>query len=83
MMSFSVIVRTYKEKKLIEICLGKFFSQQFSGDLAVIPVDSYSTDETTEIARQFATKIFYLPFSPARSINYGIERSKGEYMIVL
>jgi len=81
--SVSVIIRTYNEEKFIKIYLGKVFSQQFSGDLEVILVDSYSTDKTIEIARQFDTKIFYLPFSSARSINYGIEGAKGEYVIVL
>jgi rhamnosyltransferase len=83
MMSVSVIIRTYNEEKYINNCLERVFSQQFSGDLDVILVDSYSTDKTTEIARQFDTKIFYFPFSSARSINYGIERSEGEYIIVL
>ncbi|HEX76373.1 MAG TPA: glycosyltransferase family 2 protein [Dehalococcoidia bacterium] len=83
MASVSVIIRTYNEEKFIRTCLERVFSQQLSGDLEVILVDSYSTDKTIEIARQFDTKILYLPYSSARSINHGIERSKGEYVIVL
>jgi len=81
--SISVIIRTYNEERYIKTCLGKVFSQQFPGSFEVIVVDSYSTDKTIAIARQFDTKIFYLPYSSARSIDYGIERSEGEYIIVL
>jgi len=83
MIAVSVIIRTYNEEKSIGTCLEKIFSQQFAGDFEVIIVDSYSTDRTIDIARRFSTKILYLPFSSGRSINYGIERSEGEYVIIL
>ena len=83
MTSVSVIIRTYNEEKSIRACLQRVFSQKFDGDFEVIIVDSYSTDKTIQIARQFDTKIFYLPFSSGRSINYGINKSTGGHVIIL
>lgn len=82
-MKVSVIIRTYNEERWIGTCLQRVFSQDFDGDIEVIIVDSYSTDKTIEIAKQYDTKIVYLPYSPGRSINYGIENSDGEYIIIL
>lgn len=79
----SVIIRTYNEERWIGTCLERVFSQEFDGDFEVVIVDSYSTDKTIEIAKQYDTKILCLPYSPGRSINYGIERSDGEYIIIL
>ena len=82
-MKVSVIIRTYNEERWIGTCLQRVFSQDFNGDIEVIIVDSYSTDKTIEIAKQYDTKIVYLPYSPGKSINYGIENSDGEYIIIL
>lgn len=81
----SVVIRTYNEERWIGTCLERIFSQEFEGDFEVIIVDSGSKDKTVEIARQFNTKIFDLPgpFIAGWAINFGIERSGGEYIVIL
>jgi len=82
----SIIIRTYNEEKWIGECLRNVFSQKFNNNLECIIIDSDSTDRTVEIAKQFDVKIFNLPkdaFSFGKGINYGIEKSSGEYIVIL
>jgi len=54
----SIIVLTYNEENNIRRCLESI--KDFTGEIFVL--DSLSTDQTLEIAREYTTKIFQNPF---------------------
>ncbi len=62
----SVIILTYNEEQNIRACLE---SVKDMAD-AIFVVDSYSTDKTLEIAREYTDNIFQHPFD-----NYAVQRN--------
>ncbi len=86
-MMVSVIIRTYNEEKLIGQCLASVFTQEIDDDIEVIVVDSGSTDKTVEIVGSFkdviVTQIPQKDFTFGYSLNIGIERCKGEFIVLL
>ena len=61
MIEISVLVLTKNEARNVGACLEAIFSQQTSAEFEVIVVDSGSSDETLEIARQYPAKIYEIP----------------------
>ena len=80
-MRISAVIRTYNEAHLLRNCLGILAEQP---DLDVIVVDSYSTDNTVEIAEKYNARIIqHYPFTHGSSLNVGISASKNEYIAIL
>ena len=84
----SVIVPAYNCAPYLHEALTSVLSQSRSGfDLEVLVVDDGSTDDTQSIVRSYgdAVRYFIIPHSgfPGRVRNYGIERSRGEYIAFL
>ena len=83
----SVVMRTLNEGEEIGKCLKILFEQEIDDKIEVVIIDSDSNDRTREIASQFKNvKIFNLgnkSFSSGGFINYGIERAKGDIIVVL
>jgi len=80
----SIIITTKNEEKNIGNCLESIKSQSYpQQNIEIIVVDNNSTDKTKEIARQYTKNVFN--FGPERSAqrNYGIEKSKGKYVMYL
>ncbi len=81
----SIIIRTYNEERCLYECLDKVFKQT-GESFEVIVVDSESTDNTVNIAKQFDVKLVSIPkkeFTYGRSLNVGCSAAKGEYLIFL
>jgi rhamnosyltransferase len=81
----SVIVRTKNEEKWIARCLSAL-AQQASVDFEVIVVDNVSADATLDIVGQFDAEVVTIPddqFTFGRSLNLGIEASKGEFLAMI
>ncbi len=77
--NISVIVTCYNEGKNIRRCLEKL-----DGFGEVIVVDSFSTDSTMEIAREFPVIIYQRPYvSAAKQKNWAISLVKNEWVLVL
>lgn len=78
----SIIITTRNEEKVIENLL-KSIKKQFSSKKEIIIVDNNSTDLTKKIARKYTDKIFN--FGPERSAqrNYGVNKSKGDFILIL
>ncbi|MBZ0093870.1 MAG: glycosyltransferase family 2 protein [Sulfuricella sp.] len=76
----SVIILTYNEKPNIRTCLGSI------ADLTddIIIVDSFSTDETLDICKEFGCRIFQNPFiNQAHQFNWALDQVVIKYDWVL
>lgn len=77
--NISVLVITYNEADRIKKCLE---SVQWADEIIVI--DSFSTDEIVDIARQCRAEVFqksWLGFSAQR--NYGLDLCHGKWILIL
>lgn len=70
-MSCSVLILTKDEAKNIESCIR---SANFSDDIVVF--DSYSTDDTTELARKAGARVYQHPFE-----SYGAQREAARRQV--
>jgi len=81
----SILVRTYNEEKFLGLTLESIFAQQ-GVRFEVIVIDSGSTDNTIEIAKEFDVRIFQIAqedFSYGRSLNIGANLSRGSIVVNL
>lgn len=81
----SIIVRTKNEQKWIGRCLAAIMRQAVA-DYEVILVDNASTDATLEIVRRFDVRVVNISdedFTFGRSLNLGIEASRGEFIAMV
>lgn len=70
MSCISVIVLTYNEEHNIRYCLESV--KDLAGEIFI--VDSYSTDKTVEIAKQYTDKIYQHPFeNQAQQLNWALD----------
>ena len=86
MIEISVLVLTKNEARNVGACLEAIFSQQTSAEFEVIVVDSGSSDETLQIARQYPVKIYEVPlgtFHHARTRNHAASLAQGSYLVYL
>lgn len=80
----SIIVRTKNEERWIAKCL-KQIKQQTYKNFEIILVDNCSTDKTIEKAQSVGVdKVVNInDYLPGKSINAGIEVSKGDYIVLI
>lgn len=82
----SVIIPTYNCQHLIKDCLESVKKQTYK-NIEIIVVDSFSTDKTPEIARNYGTvysfgrdpkqkNVFAVPFQR----NFGMNKGRGDYL---
>ena len=82
----SIIIRTLNEGKYLGRLLSSIYSQNCKYTFEVVLIDSGSTDKTLEIAKSFKCRITYIDkkdFSFGRSLNRGIEFSRGKYLVFI
>ena len=86
MSKISIIIRTYNEENFIGNLLTSISKQRFK-DYEIIIVDSGSTDNTLKIVRNFKNikviEISSREFSFGRSLNIGIRKAFGEYIVFI
>ena len=85
-MDFSFVIRTYNEGKYIRETLERIEKQKGNFSKEVIIVDSESTDNTVKIAEEYNCKIIKIPqknWSWGKALNTGIEKAKGEFIVIL
>ena len=86
----SIIVLTYNAEKYIENCFRSVFAQTYR-NIELIVIDNASKDKSVEIIKNIIrnTKIQVQIIENKINIGYvggnnlGIERSKGEYVVIL
>ena len=84
--SVGVVIRTLNEQQLIQQCLETLMKQDGGFDLDIVVVDSGSTDATVELATRHGARIVEMQaatFDYSASLNLGIERAHGEFLISL
>ena len=82
----SIVIRTLNEAKHLPSLLSSIRSQIIKMSYEIVLIDSGSTDKTLEIAQAFRCKITHISkkeFSFGRSLNKGIEFSKGKYLVFI
>lgn len=83
----SIVIRTLNEEKHLPELLQKIKQQdQSKMQVEVVLVDSGSTDKTLEIAKKFKCRITHIKkenFTFGRSLNYGINFAKGDYLVFI
>src|SRR5438270_9163997 len=86
MMEASVVIPTKNGASSIGDCLEAVYSQEGTGRLEVVMVDSGSTDRTLEIARKYPVRVEEIPadeFHHARTRNFAASLATGEYLVFL
>ncbi len=87
MTEVSIIIRTLNESRYLGRLLEQIHCQQVRGlNLETIIVDSGSTDDTLEIARQHGCRILHIrkqDFSFGRSLNVGCDAAAGKYLVLI
>lgn len=78
----SVIVTTKNEEANIERFL-KSVSIQTYKPLEIIVVDNNSTDKTKAIAKKYTYKVFNIGPERSAQRNLGVQKAKGEYVVIL
>ena len=78
----SVIVTTRNNERTIEKCLQSIKNQTYP-NIELIVVDNNSTDQTPQIAKKYADRFFTKGPERSAQRNYGVEKSKGEYVYIV
>jgi glycosyltransferase involved in cell wall biosynthesis len=78
-LDISAVIITYNEEKNIRRCLE---SLRWAREIVVI--DSYSSDKTVEIAREYTNQVFLHPFEGyVKQKNYALDRASSEWVFSL
>jgi glycosyltransferase involved in cell wall biosynthesis len=78
----SVVLPTYNSASTLEKCLDSIVEQTYRS-IEVIIVDSYSRDDTVEIANKFPSTVFRTRQLRSAARNLGAKNAKGEYLIFI
>ena len=80
----SIIIRAFNEEKYIDRLLNGIL-QQTVKSVEIILVDSGSRDATLSIASRYPVRIVHIrpdEFTFGRSLNLGIEKARGEFIVL-
>ena len=80
----SIIIRTKNEERWISSCIKAINSQSYK-NFEIIIVDNSSKDKTVSKAKKLGVKkiVKIKKYLPGKSLNLGIENSKGDYIVCL
>ena len=86
-MLFSIIIPVYNRPQEVDELLESLCTQTFN-DFEVVVVEDGSTEKCEEVCQKYTNRLtlhyHFKPNSgPGPSRNYGAERSRGEYLIIL
>ena len=84
-MQFSIIIPTYNYAQFVQRAIDSALAQT-GEDFEILVVDDGSTDETTEILKQYQDKIQIISQENkgvAVARNHGAEKANGEYLLFL
>jgi len=86
-MNLSIVIVTWNSEEFIRNCLDSIFLSQGNFTSEVIVVDNGSSDETAKIVEQLYPQVNLIQnkknLGYAKANNQGIEKAKGEYILLL
>lgn len=87
-LSFSFIIPVYNRPNEIEELLQSFSKLKFSGDYEIVIVEDGSTDSSELVVKNYNSLLnisyyFKENSGPGDSRNFGMEKAKGNYFIIL
>jgi len=85
-MQLSVLIRNLNEAKSLEQTLFSLKRQCTDFEYEVVVIDNESDDNSVEIAKHLGCKVYTLrraSFTFGHALNYGIEKCKGEIILIL
>lgn len=88
LIKLSLIVPVYNRPDEIDELLESLTKQDFEKDYEIVIIEDGSSESSEEIVKKYASELpisyYFKPNSgPGASRNYGMERAKGNYFIVL
>lgn len=86
MKKISIVIPTKNGGAVFEEVLWGIRGQKFEGEVELVVVDSGSTDGTVKKAGEYGARIIEIPpgeFNHGLTRNYGIEKSKGDFIVLL
>ncbi len=78
----SIVIPTFNSEKTLAKCLESIRNQTYK-NIEIIVADSYSGDDTIEIAQKFGTKIVTTPGKLLGARYRGLKESRGDYVLLL
>jgi len=78
----SAVIPTYNSEKTLEKCLKSIRDQTYD-NIEIIVVDNNSTDNTKEIAKKYADKVFNVGPERSTQRNFGAKKAKGRYLLFI
>ncbi|HEY4674970.1 MAG TPA: glycosyltransferase [Candidatus Bathyarchaeia archaeon] len=76
----SIIVPTYNSQNTIKQCLQSIKNQTYT-PIETIVIDRHSKDKTTEIAKQFNTKLLSITKERSTAKNSAAKEARGEFLL--
>ncbi|SRR6266487_420538 len=78
----SAIIPTRNSARTIGRCLDSIRKQTYK-NIEIFVIDSFSSDNTSEIASSFNANVFLLDGERARAKNFGISKATGEFLLFI
>ena len=78
----SIVVPTYNSEKTLAKCLESIKNQTYKNTENII-VDNFSTDKTTEIAREHGVNVIKIKAIRSKARNIGIQQSNGHFVLCI
>ncbi len=78
----SVIIPTKNSSETLEACLKSIREQSYK-NIEIVVVDNNSTDDTKEVAKKYTDKVFNLGPERSAQRNFGVEKSEGQYVLIV
>lgn len=82
MSTVSIIIPTKNSETTLGICLKSIVVQTYNS-IDVLIVDSYSTDKTRELAKQFSVNVIKRGVGRSAARNVGANNTKGDFILFL
>jgi len=82
----SVVIPTKNGGNLFRSVLAKLREQEYQGNFEILVIDSSSSDNTVEFAKEFGAKVVVIPpgeFNHGLTRNYGISLATAEIIILM